>query len=1010
MVSALTPGTRLLHTQVLDTDYYAAQAGKHFPSRAATAEHFVRFGMKAGLSLHPLFELSHFPTTLRDAYKRGDVESVLRYLRSDASRTHTWSPLFDPAGAELGDAAGSVLLSKYRPTTTRPLPLPAGSVGDRPTWLDVRARVLEHAGRVYDYLRARRPLRYGSWDAAAEDAWVSRLSRTPPPRPVGDRPVVSIVMPVWNRERTVHQAIESVLTQTLESWELLVVDDGSTDGTRAVVATYAETDPRIRLVAAEHRGVSATRNTGIDEARGRFVAFLDSDNTWRSDFLHRMTTAMDRGGHRAGYAAVRMLNERVEYMGQPVTKLNLLNQNYVDLNVLVLETALARDVGGFDVTLRRWVDHDLALRVADRADIEYFPFIGCDYLDDDSADRITRTESENWRHAVLGKAVLAWPAPVTAGPAGEVAAVVRVRGSAADGVRTVRSLLEQERLTGADLLVLDELDGQRESIRLFASLAGVAGLSYLKLPRPYTPAIAANLAVRHAPAQTVLLVRDGVELRPGAVERLVAACAEPGVVAAQPLLVDGAGVVLSAGGVSEGRGPEVPLFRGLAIMDCEREPRRDVDSLTPEVFLVRRDVVETMGGFRTIFGGDAAIVDFFRRTSAAGRGSFRVDAGAIAVDRAGDPARPAVDLPDHDLAWLAPARPPRRTLADHHAGIGLEVRHLTTPPRPRRQPLVPLVGRPAHSHPGEAPSLRWAVKICASFTTGGDRWGDVPYAADLADALRSRGQQVVVDREGAFARPSNHLDDVVLVLRGLHRCYPQEGRTNAIWVISRPDLVTREELAEFDLVFVASEPWCRRVREEWGIDAVFLPQATNPARFNPWRAVEARSAHDLVFVGGPRRPVGRKVVADCMAAGFGVQVVGPRWQEYVPEQAILADFIPNDHVGPLYATSRIVLNDHFDDMAAAGFVNNRLYDAVASGARVLSDDVPGIAEIFGGAVQTYRDTEDLARILGDPAAFPSDDEMRALSEHVRSEHTFDRRAGVLLEAVLEHRGGRRVPR
>src|SRR5256885_16829946 len=89
---------RLINTEVFDAEYYAAECGKDFESKTAAARHFVQYGMKAGLSFHPLFDLGMFPTPVRDRYKAGDVEFLLTYLRSPESREHTWAWRFDPAG------------------------------------------------------------------------------------------------------------------------------------------------------------------------------------------------------------------------------------------------------------------------------------------------------------------------------------------------------------------------------------------------------------------------------------------------------------------------------------------------------------------------------------------------------------------------------------------------------------------------------------------------------------------------------------------------------------------------------------------------------------------------------------------------------------------------------------------------------------------------------------------------------------------------------------------------
>lgn len=93
-------------------------------------------------------------------------------------------------------------------------------------------------------------------------------------------PLVSVVIPSYNRAARVPRAIDSALAQTGATMEVLVVDDGSTDDTRAVVAARYGADPRVRYLARANGGVSAARNTGLRAARGEFIALLDSDDTW----------------------------------------------------------------------------------------------------------------------------------------------------------------------------------------------------------------------------------------------------------------------------------------------------------------------------------------------------------------------------------------------------------------------------------------------------------------------------------------------------------------------------------------------------------------------------------------------------------------------------------------------------------------------------------------------------------------------------------------------------------
>jgi len=106
-------------------------------------------------------------------------------------------------------------------------------------------------------------------------------------------PLISVIIPCYNRAHIIAQAIGSVREQTLQDWELVTVDDGSADDLAGALAPIVKVDERIRFVRhAGNRGGAAARNTGIEAARGRFVAFLDSDDTWMPSKLERQTAAV----------------------------------------------------------------------------------------------------------------------------------------------------------------------------------------------------------------------------------------------------------------------------------------------------------------------------------------------------------------------------------------------------------------------------------------------------------------------------------------------------------------------------------------------------------------------------------------------------------------------------------------------------------------------------------------------------------------------------------------------
>ena len=107
-------------------------------------------------------------------------------------------------------------------------------------------------------------------------------------------PLVSVIIPTHNRASLLPRAIESVLSQTRKDWELVMVDDGSSDNTREVVRSYCEQDGRIHYLGSPRAGVCAARNTGLARATGRFVAFLDDDDYWLPEKLEHQVEFMEQ--------------------------------------------------------------------------------------------------------------------------------------------------------------------------------------------------------------------------------------------------------------------------------------------------------------------------------------------------------------------------------------------------------------------------------------------------------------------------------------------------------------------------------------------------------------------------------------------------------------------------------------------------------------------------------------------------------------------------------------------
>jgi len=135
----------------------------------------------------------------------------------------------------------------------------------------------------------------------------------------------------------------------------------------------------------------------------------------------------------------------------------------------------------------------------------------------------------------------------------------------------------------------------------------------------------------------------------------------------------------------------------------------------------------------------------------------------------------------------------------------------------------------------------------------------------------------------------------------------------------------------------------------------------------------------------------------------GLVIYGKGWTGAAAEH-VAAESVPNTELSALYASAGLVLNDHWADMRTEGFVSNRLFDAAASGARVLSDRIDGLDELFGGVVQTFGDEREFRRLVAEPfdEHFPEAAARRAIAEDVVARHSFDARARELLATVLRH--------
>jgi glycosyltransferase involved in cell wall biosynthesis len=234
---------------------------------------------------------------------------------------------------------------------------------------------------------------------------------------VPDRPKISVVIPTFNRLHTLPRAVDSVLAQSEQDLELLIVDDASDDGTDRYLASLA--DPRIRLfgtrsssAAAQKLGVSGARNLGLKEARADIVACLDSDDAYRNGYLAAVTKAFEREPDVVCTlaSAINHMQTKTHETRLPDVKLAPAAFEWalmcellpVSASAIAVRRTDALAVGGFNKDLCAWEDREFLIRLAPRGSARLIPEVLWDkYLSPQDGLSSQRAKYGPWLIAYL---------------------------------------------------------------------------------------------------------------------------------------------------------------------------------------------------------------------------------------------------------------------------------------------------------------------------------------------------------------------------------------------------------------------------------------------------------------------------------------------------------------------------------------------------------------------------------------------------------------------------------
>ena len=235
-------------------------------------------------------------------------------------------------------------------------------------------------------------------------------------------PLVSVLTPVFNGERFLDAAVSSVLAQTYENWELLLVDDGSSDGSWSRIEGWARSDARIRALAHAgrvNRGVSATRNLALRHASGKYVALLDCDDEWLSDKLERQVrifednpdvviaygraVSIDAGGlelanNPQGIDFPPVCGTGLPSNQQDVIEGMIRDTVWLPTLTVMMKAAEVREVGGFDEGLAASEDHLLFTLLASRGQVFFTEEVLARYR----VHAASCTQSTPWLYSMCG--------------------------------------------------------------------------------------------------------------------------------------------------------------------------------------------------------------------------------------------------------------------------------------------------------------------------------------------------------------------------------------------------------------------------------------------------------------------------------------------------------------------------------------------------------------------------------------------------------------------------------
>jgi len=787
-----------------------------------------------------------------------------------------------------------------------------------------------------------------------------------------NKPKVSVLICVYNGEKFVSQALESIYHQTFQDFEVIVVDDGSTDRTADILINMKDSRTFIYR-NSENQGLTKSLNIGLRLCRGQYIARMDADDV---STTYRLAKQIQFVEENPGVALVGSSYYQINDEGKTIALINVLTdcqqikqglwkQNWFGHGTVMFRREVVAELGGYNEKYKFSQDYDLWLRIAQKYKVsnidEPLYYWRSNTACISNADRQQQQYYKNMaiseahkrqscQHPLIAQSLRqAKSSPM-------VSVIVPTYNRLDLLARALNSILNQ---TYQNFEIVIVNDAGEDVEPLLQKLEAKQRIVYLTHKINKGLAAARNTGIRAASGRYIAYLDDDDIYLPDHLETLCTVLESTDYrVAYTDAYRTYQRKVNGKYKVTERTIPysfdldhDQLLVRNLVPVLCVMHEKSCLDEVGyfDESLPTHEDWDLWIRMSRKF--------EFLHIKEVTAEVTWRTDGTTMTSQKTSEFLTVPQVIYKRYKSW-ATGKP--GVIAQQNRRIEHLQRKCRYPIGPSRK-----IRQQKQNHVSEKvfanKKLNIAVKTCTP-TRNHIGWGDTNFANSLSKAIMKLGHNCEVHFWDEWDQPDNHID-IVIHIKGLFRYAPKPYNFNILWIINHPELHTLEEISQFDVVFCASKLYFESLKNNVKIPCFYLPQVTDDEVFSPSKNNSTKDI-DLLFVGNNyyKGRKSRKIIQDILETGkqYHLCVVGQGWRNFLDDRYIIADFIEWENLPELYARAKIVLNDHQETMRQLGFVNNRTFDLAALKAFQISNYVEGIEE-FG--IVTYRSPEDLQRKL-----------------------------------------------